>query len=79
MNDSELQPIDIVTQQAHQAFIEMGSIKGVERSKAVKQMAIKLKECLDDILQANTLDLEISKEMAVPELISDWLKLTPKD
>ncbi|AFZ52770.1 aldehyde dehydrogenase family protein [Cyanobacterium aponinum UTEX 3222] len=78
MNDSELQPIDIVTQQAHQAFIEMGSIKGVERSKAVKQMAIKLKECLDDILQANTLDLEISKEMAVPELISDWLKLTPQ-
>ncbi len=78
MNDSSSPPIEIITQQAHQAFIQMGIIKGVERSKAVKQMAIKLKECLDDILQANTLDLEISKEMAVPDLISNWLKLTPQ-
>lgn len=30
------------------------------------------------ILEANTLDLEASLEMAVPTLILDWLKLTPE-
>jgi glutamate-5-semialdehyde dehydrogenase len=32
----------------------------------------------DNILEANTLDLEASREMAVPELVLDWLKLTPE-
>jgi len=32
----------------------------------------------DDVLDANTLDLEASREMAVPDLILDWLKLTPE-
>jgi glutamate-5-semialdehyde dehydrogenase len=40
-------------------------------------MARALKCSFDDILEANTLDLEASREMAVPELILDWLKLTP--
>lgn len=78
MDDSSLQPIELICQQAQQAFMAMGSIKGVERSKAVRQMAVKLQEYLDDILQANTLDLEISREMAVPDLICEWLKLTPE-
>ncbi|AFZ47224.1 glutamate-5-semialdehyde dehydrogenase [Cyanobacterium stanieri PCC 7202] len=63
---------------AHQAFLEMSRAKGVERSLAVSLMAEKLEECFDDILQANTLDLEISREMSVPDLILDWLKLTPQ-
>lgn len=78
MDDFSPQPIELICQQAQQAFMKMGSIKGVERSKAVRQMAIKLREYLDDILQANTLDLEISREMAVPDLICEWLKLTPE-
>jgi len=41
-------------------------------------MAQALKRSFDDILEANTLDLEASREMAVPELILDWLKLTPE-
>ena len=32
----------------------------------------------DDILEANTLDLEISRDMAIPDLVVDWLKLTPE-
>jgi len=32
----------------------------------------------DDILEANTLDLEISRDMAIPELVVEWLKLTPE-
>jgi glutamate-5-semialdehyde dehydrogenase len=41
-------------------------------------MAEALLESQDDILEANTLDLEASREMAVPDLILDWLKLTPE-
>ncbi len=63
---------------ANQASLKLGSTKGVDRSRAVLKMAQVLKRSFDDILEANTLDLEASREMAVPELILDWLKLTPK-
>jgi len=41
-------------------------------------MAKVLESRRDDILEANTLDLEASREMAIPPLILDWLKLTPE-
>jgi glutamate-5-semialdehyde dehydrogenase len=41
-------------------------------------MAKALKARQNDILEANTLDLEISREMAVPDVVLDWLKLTPE-
>jgi glutamate-5-semialdehyde dehydrogenase len=41
-------------------------------------MAEALKERQNDILEANTLDLETSREMAIPDLVLDWLKLTPE-
>ena len=63
---------------AYQASLKLGMTKGVERSRAVQAMAKALKASVDDILEANTLDLEASREMAVPELILDWLKLTPE-
>jgi glutamate-5-semialdehyde dehydrogenase len=53
-------------------------MKGTARSRALQLMAEVLAEQQDDILEANTLDLEISREMAVPELILEWLKLTPE-
>ncbi|MEA5514094.1 glutamate-5-semialdehyde dehydrogenase [Nodularia sp. UHCC 0506] len=62
---------------AYQASLKLGFTKGVDRSRAVLAMAQALLNSFDDILEANTLDLEASKEMAVPELILDWLKLTP--
>ena len=77
-DDHNLEPISIIAQQAHHAFLELNRLKGIESSEAVLQMAVKVNECLDNILQANTLDLEISREMAVPELILEWLKLTPQ-
>ena len=63
---------------AYQASLKLGITKGADRSRAVQQMAQALKRSFDDILEANTLDLEASREMAVPELILDWLKLTPE-
>ncbi|NET02592.1 MAG: glutamate-5-semialdehyde dehydrogenase [Sphaerospermopsis sp. SIO1G2] len=62
---------------AYQATLKLGQTKGADRSRAVLAMADALNNALDDILEANTLDLEASREMAVPELILDWLKLTP--
>lgn len=52
---------------------------GIEkRNQAVQFMATALQESLVEILEENTLDLEYSREMAVSELVLDWLKLTPE-
>lgn len=48
------------------------------RMKALSAMGEIIAHHQDDILEANTLDLEISRDMAVPELVVDWLKLTPE-
>jgi glutamate-5-semialdehyde dehydrogenase len=62
---------------AFHSSLKLGTTKGIDRSRAVLAMAQALEQAFDDILEANTLDLEASREMAVPELILDWLKLTP--
>lgn len=48
------------------------------RSQIILRIAEALHQKQDDILEANTLDLEVSREMAIPELLIDWLKLTPE-
>jgi glutamate-5-semialdehyde dehydrogenase len=63
---------------AHRTSVEMATLKGSVRGQAVQAMAQALKQHQDDILDANTLDLEASREMAVPDLILEWLKLTPE-
>jgi glutamate-5-semialdehyde dehydrogenase len=63
---------------AYCASLKLGIARSDDRSSAVLAMAQALKRSFDDILEANTLDLEASREMAVPELILDWLKLTPQ-
>jgi glutamate-5-semialdehyde dehydrogenase len=70
-----------LTSAAHQAYaasLKLAASRGIDRSRALQIMAEALLERQDDILEANTLDLETSREMAVPELILDWLKLTPE-
>ena len=61
---------------AFHSSLKLGTTKGIDRSRAVLAMAQALEQAFDDILEANTLDLEASREMAVPELILDWLKLS---
>lgn len=63
---------------AYQASIPLATTKGGLRSRAVQLMAESLKQNQNEILEANTLDLEASREMAVPDLVLDWLKLTPE-
>jgi glutamate-5-semialdehyde dehydrogenase len=75
--DDSPEPI-VSARRAYQASLKLGNTKGADRSRAVLAMAEALRNSFDDILEANTLDLEASREMAIPELILEWLKLTPK-
>lgn len=63
---------------ANQASETLAATKGTERSRALQIMSEALSANQDDVLEANTLDLEASREMAVPDLILEWLKLTPE-
>ena len=51
---------------------------GEKTSAALTMMGNAISQRQNDILEANTLDLEVSRDMAVPELVVDWLKLTPE-
>ncbi|MEO1146127.1 MAG: glutamate-5-semialdehyde dehydrogenase [Cyanobacteria bacterium J06638_22] len=67
-----------IVQRAHEAAAESAMLKGAQRSAALQAMAKAVQQQQDRILEANTLDLETSREMAVPELILEWLRLTPE-
>lgn len=67
-----------IVQRARQSSLELALLKGINRSRALQLMAEALQDRQNDILEANTLDLEACREMAVPDLILEWLKLTPE-
>lgn len=67
-----------VVESAYQASLILAQTKSQDRTRALETMAKSLKEASDEILEANTLDLEASRDMAVPDLIIEWLKLTPE-
>jgi glutamate-5-semialdehyde dehydrogenase len=54
----------------------LGQLTGWE--KTLHHMADALDEAQDNILEANTLDLEACLDMAMPERVIDWLKLNPE-
>lgn len=64
--------------QVRQAAWKLALVDPEFQSQALLAMAQAMLQYQDDILEANTLDLEASREMAVPDLILDWLKLTPE-
>lgn len=76
--ESSVSPMEKIVKTSYNAFLEMENIKGSERSNAIKAMALALKEAFDSILEANTLDLVASREMAIPEILLDWVRLTPE-
>ncbi len=49
-----------------------------QREQAIESMATSLRSGFQDILEANTLDLEASREQAISDLLLEWLKLTPE-
>lgn len=64
--------------QAAQAAPILGKVTSAQRSQAIQTMAESLLERQDVILEANTLDLETSREMAISNRLLEWLKLTPE-
>ena len=77
MQSSSTQMLSIV-KRSHQAAAQLARTSGAKRKEGVMVLAMAMESSLDEILEANTLDLETSREMAVPEPIIDWLKLTPE-
>ncbi|MBE9116106.1 glutamate-5-semialdehyde dehydrogenase [Lusitaniella coriacea LEGE 07157] len=67
-----------VIQRTYHASLELATLKGNDRNRGILAMAKALENSREEILEANTLDLEMSREMAVPDLILEWLKLTPE-
>lgn len=70
--------LTLITYQAQQSSLALAALRGTDRSRALQLMAESLLARQNEILEANTLDLEESREMAVPDLVIDWLKLTPE-
>ena len=64
--------------QVRQAASKLATADPESQSQALAAMAAAMLQYQDDILEANTLDLEASREMAIPDLVLDWLKLTPE-
>ncbi|WP_443029141.1 glutamate-5-semialdehyde dehydrogenase [Spirulina sp. CS-785/01] len=67
-----------LVQRADQASLILAQTIGKERSRGLSAIARGLKDAQSDILEANTLDLETSRDMAIPSIIQDWLRLTPE-
>jgi len=70
--------LETVVKQSHDASERLATTEGSRRSEGVAAMATALRREFDEILEANTLDLETCREMAIPALILEWLKLTPQ-
>ncbi|MGK7899556.1 MAG: glutamate-5-semialdehyde dehydrogenase [Xenococcus sp. (in: cyanobacteria)] len=76
--DSSSNLILTALKQARRAAHELETTFGSARRQGIMTLAQMLEVSFDQILEANTLDLEISREMAVSELTVEWLKLTPE-
>jgi glutamate-5-semialdehyde dehydrogenase len=57
-------------------YLSLTSTK--QREQAISAMATSLRAAFHDILEANTLDLEASREWGISDLLLEWLKLTPE-
>lgn len=66
------------TGRSAKAALVLADLPAGLRSAGLRRMASALNSAQDEILEANTLDLEASQEMAVPEMLQEWLKLTPE-
>lgn len=77
MNSSSFD-LSAAVHRAYAASLELARATSTERNQALRIMAEVLQDCQQAILEANTLDLETSRELAVPDVVLSWLKLTPE-
>jgi len=67
-----------IVRESHKAAIKLTQISGAKRRSGILAIAKAMESSFDEILESNTIDLEMSREMAIAEPIADWLKLTPE-
>jgi glutamate-5-semialdehyde dehydrogenase len=67
-----------IVQKSHKAAIKLAQISGSKRRLGILAIAEAIENNGNEILESNTIDLEMSREMAIAEPIADWLKLTPE-
>jgi glutamate-5-semialdehyde dehydrogenase len=63
---------------ARRAAVQLNLATTSQRNQTLQAMAEAVTRQQDDILEANTLDLEAGREMAVSPRLLEWLKLTPE-
>ena len=77
MQSSSNQLLTIV-RASQRATAMLAQTSAAKRRLGVSALAKALENSFDEILEANTLDLEISRDMAIADPVGDWLKLTPE-
>jgi glutamate-5-semialdehyde dehydrogenase len=77
MHDLPSLTLKDLVEQARQASTNLAQTSVQARNLVLKDLAIALQSQQDAILEANTLDLETTRDLAVTELAQQWLKLTP--
>jgi glutamate-5-semialdehyde dehydrogenase len=66
-----------VVYQASVAGTKLANSSGEQRQQLLRTIADMAEQYQEAVLEANTLDLVACREMAVPEVVGEWLKLTP--
>jgi glutamate-5-semialdehyde dehydrogenase len=67
-----------VLQESVRSARQLAATNNQQRERAVGSMATAMRAAFQDILEANTLDLEASRETGISDVLLDWLKLTPE-
>jgi glutamate-5-semialdehyde dehydrogenase len=67
-----------VLHQSVRSARQLAATSNQQRERAVGSMATAMRAAFQDILEANTLDLEASREIGISDVLLDWLKLTPE-
>ncbi len=77
-NASDTPSLASVLNQSVRAGRHLALSSSKQRERAIESMVTSLRAAFQDILEANTLDLEASRELEISDLLLDWLKLTPE-
>ncbi len=77
-NASDSTSLASVLSQSVRAGRCIAATSSKQRERAIESMVSALRTSFQDILEANTLDLEASRQLEISDLLLDWLKLTPE-
>ena len=78
MQSSSNEVVLNLVRESNRAATVLAQISGTRKRQGVSMLAEAMASSFDEILEANTLDLEMSREMAIADPIAEWIKLTPE-